>query len=196
MIGTPEGLANFRGLAAVPTGSEATYELALTLALGMAQDETDQRLEYVVEDVATIVGSGGPTLLLPELPVVAVDSVTVVDTPGDDAVELVETDDWTLAAGDDGRFGVLYRNGGSRWPKAPGLVTVTYAHGYGGAGPEVPAGLLGVIYKLAARGVANPDGLAQQTVGRWSGTYGSAAGFAFTAADKLALARYRPGRRH
>lgn len=182
MIGTLTDLAN---TLRIPGGFDDEDEPAGTLALesatGAVRDETRQWLELVEDDTITVSTRSGTDLLLPELPVVAVTTVTV------DGTDLVEDTDYELDLGDDGRRGIIRRLGGYAWP---GKVTVTYTHGYA----TIPPGLRAVVLRVAARGMSNPLGLNQETAGRWMGGYGTP-GAELNAADRIALEPYGAGRR-
>lgn len=78
-----------------------------------------QHLELVEDDEIVLDSKGGARLLLPELPVVAVDEVV------EDGVTLTAGDEYKL-----GRHGILHRVGGAKWPKGVQVIAVTYTHGY------------------------------------------------------------------
>jgi len=197
MIATADELATFLGVAPYTGAALEQAELALDLAEGIIKAELDQALAEVIDDTVTLAGTGGTELLLPELPVTEVTDVTVNDPADADPLALTADEDYIADLGDDGRRGILRRRG-TRWPGPTGTITVTYTHGYadgtGYAASTMPPALKAVALTLAVRAKSNPAGLTQETVGRWSGAYGGR-GFDLTAADKLVLERFLPGRR-
>ena len=199
MIATLTELAAFLRVEAFTAGPEEdAATLALELAEGTVKAELAQAIDRVTDDELTLDGSGGYALLLPELPVIDVTGVAVRETIEDAFSVLTADSDYVVELGIDGRRGVI-RRVGTRWPADGGSIVVTYSHGYdtagdGYGGSPTPAGLKAVVLRLAARGYANPLQLTQETVGRWSGTYSTAGGIV-TAADRMALDPWRPGRR-
>ena len=177
----------------------ARAELFLDMASAEIRAFLRQQVNRNAEDTVTIHTHGGTVLLLPELPVWSVSDVIVTPTGGD--AETLEADGFELAAGDDGRLGVLHRRGGSSWPNR-GSVTLTYDHGY-----DVPGSSEGAEHPLpdvfrvrclaaATRGLSNPTGNRQETIGRYSYTAGGAGdslGLTLTVGDQDALAAYMPG---
>jgi hypothetical protein len=81
----------------------ARAELALAAACDAVRDRMSQTLNAVTGDVITLVGTDSRALLLPELPVTAVTSVTVNG---------VAVTDWTLDAYG---AGILWRDARSSW---------------------------------------------------------------------------------
>ena len=121
---------------------DAAATEALDQACQAIRDYLGQRLDWVENEVIRLHGTGRRTILLPELPVNAVDAVSVTDNEATTA--LVATDWWV-----DGRSGVLFRVGtnGTRWPGGVANIQVTYDHGY----QVVPSSIAGVAMSLASR---------------------------------------------
>lgn len=180
----------------------------------LVRDELSQSLDYVADDVWTTRPRGGLLLLLPQLPVIDVTLVEERHEPADGWTTLVEDTDYEVDLFD----GTLHRRGrhvfstgsslsgavtswpGSVFPRHPGgLVRVTNSHGYA-IGPDVPDGvpplpgsIATVVKRVAARGYENPEAVVQDTVGKVTTSYGSAAGLYLSDGDKRSLARWRPG---
>lgn len=112
------------------------------------QDWTYQQLIYVANDVVTLDPVGGTSMLLPEVPVVAVGSVV------ESGVALVMTADYTWTAD-----GILRRRwpqqssrvwpltGVREFPNEPQSLVVTYSHGY----QTIPGILREVCIRSASR---------------------------------------------
>lgn len=167
----------------VDIGAVGGVQATLDVVTDLVRAELRQALDLVVGDRVTVRPAGKRALLLPELPIWSVTLVEQRTSADDDWAELVEGTDWEadLAAG------MIWR-GGHGWPRFGwGLgceVRVTYTHGwldptvdYGSVavpsdcGP-IPAGMRAVILRVAARAHGNPHGVRQETVGRWSASYG------------------------
>jgi hypothetical protein len=179
-------------------------DLMLELASNLVRDELDQRIDLVDDDVAELLGRGTNIILLPEVPVLDVTAVTIIGegTVDDDVLDGVDTDapEWRLERGYDGRVGILRRLCGC-WPHGR-IIRVVYSHGYelGGSGSggasttEVPGAIRLSVLRSAARGYVNPEGITQESIGRYAVTY-QTAGLVLTATDRAALARYYAGNR-
>ena len=92
---------------------EAAATEALDAACQMIRDYLGQQLDYVTNEVIRLHGTGRRTILLPELPVNAVDAVTVTDQG---ATTVLTVADWYV----DSRSGTLFRVGTSGGPVAHG----------------------------------------------------------------------------
>ena len=153
--------------------------IVIDATLPMLQRLTEQELIATGEtpDVARFRTRGvSNTILLPELPVTAVDEVNI-----DDEVFV----DWELRRG-----GLLVRTDGANWP-AGAEVMVDYHHGYEEA--EFPGELKMIALTIAAR--LYHQGLArQETVGASSITFSTPASTDFSAGELLLLATYRAPR--
>ncbi|WP_048574133.1 hypothetical protein [Streptomyces leeuwenhoekii] len=155
---------------------------AVQAAASIAAAETiiraalQQTIDAVAGDTAGLVGTGRRTILLPEMPVTAVASVTVDGT-------LQDAGTWRV-----NRHGVLTRLGGC-WP-LDADITVVYDHGYA----QVPAAVTQVCVQLAGRAWVNPRGMASESIGDWSGTWDKArAGDALTDYEMRLLEPYARG---
>ena len=157
-----------------PTGGLQALEMASDLIRGY----TRQVLSLVEGDVEVHDGAGHSVLLLRELPVVEVASVTVDGEP---------VTDWYAS-----EAGVLRRTDGESWPLNE-KVEVTYTHGY----EDLPGDIVAVTLQLAGRGVTNPSGIQREQLGQYAVTYtgGQVAGgtVGLTSGEKLVLDRYRVG---
>lgn len=126
-------------------------ELLLNIATGAIQEFTHQRLERATSTVTLYPNRF--TVFLPERPVVSITSVTY---------ENVAVAGWTLT-----EAGIVHR----AWP---GPVKVTYTHGY----LPIPFDIKGVCLDVARRGLTNPEGFVQKTVGDVSVSHGAHSGLA------------------
>lgn len=150
----------------------ASASLAISAASEMVRQYLNQQVDFVEGDVVVLSGTGTRALLLPECPVVAVNSVTV----GDD---LLVGADYRVTSG-----GLLWRltsdaldDDGvhitSVWTRGY-EVTVDYDHGFA----EVPGDIRLVVARLAvaiATDSGSLAGLRQETVDNYSYTRDSAA---------------------
>lgn len=157
-------------------------ELLLSLASGLVRNYTGQLFDLVADEELTLDGNGTPVLLLPEMPVAAV--TAVVEDPRGDAVALVDDTDFEWS-----EKGILTRLGGC-WRRRARWYTVTYSHGYA----ETPPDVKGVVLRVAARGVSNPEGIRQETIGSYSYSFGGsdAVGIVLFGPDMRELGSYRP----
>jgi hypothetical protein len=179
----------------------ARAELLLELASGLVRDELGQTLDYVADDDVTLIGPGGQVLLLPQLPVWEVTLVT--ETRFGNTRDLSIDVHYRLELGVDGLNAIIRRVPlVTRWPWRE-AVRVVYTHGYdtedstGVSAPPLPETLKAIILRTATRGYANPTGLRQETIGRYSYTNGQSgeAGMYLTAGDKAELGLFFPGQR-
>lgn len=144
---------------------------ALDAATAMIQALTNQTLEQVAGDVLVMDGSGTRVLMLPELPVTAVSAVEVDG-------EALSASEYQWSA--DGYL----RRTGATWPADLRNVEITYTHGYA----QLPALIVSMTAKLAARLYQVPASVRQETIGSYSTSYVSPT----LQADELALLdRYR-----
>ncbi len=153
-------------------------EAALKAASDAVRRHCSQTFDLVLNDEIALDGTGTASLILPELPVVQINSVTVTDWSG------VETPLYSLSR----HGGILRRTGWKIWPAGFGNVTVDYDHGYGvivsdeSSDGEIPAvvatvvpdDLKKVIIQLAQNMVTNIGrdvALQSKTVGPFSESY-------------------------
>lgn len=135
----------------IPADKIDTAQLLLDLAKGAIQDEVGQVIGLVGSDTIEFFGGSRTELLLPEIPV-------------RDVVSL--TEDGTLLAVDDyswDRAGILRRPSG-RWSKP---LVIEYSHGY----DAVPAAVRAVCLQAAARAYINPTGLPRENLGSYGVSY-------------------------
>ncbi len=132
--------------------------LALELASGAIVAWCGQAIERVVGDLARLDGVASDRIVLPERPVTAVGEVRIGGTV---------VDPQALAHS---ASGVLARTDGGDFSAPPGGVQVTYDHGY----DPIPEAVRAVCLQVAARALANPEGIRQEGIGGYSVTYASA----------------------
>jgi hypothetical protein len=117
--------------------------IAIDSACEIVRSYLDQYLNLVESDEVTLDGTGTYSLLLPQRPVVAVNSVEIAD----EADPEFYLDD----------AGILYRTDGVVWTKGHGNVTVDYDHGYAFHESDVdgarrmPSDIRRVALELASR---------------------------------------------
>lgn len=143
-------------------------ELDLDYACDTIRDHLEQTVDRVTDDTVTVFGNDTGALILPQVPVVSVASVT-------EDGELLDPADYSV----DLRFGLLFRQRGADALYGPSLAwdrwrsyTVTYTHGY--LPDDVPALLKTVAFKLARLGAvefAAAGGISQESVAGYSVTY-------------------------
>lgn len=158
----------------------AAADLALASASAVIRSWTRQSITRVENDVVRLRVLSDDELVLPQRPVVSVHQVQV------NSLVLV---DWVLSGER------LLRTGGWRclpgtttYPN-PGLVTVTYTHGW----DEIPDEVRAVCLDLAAMTLTNPSGLREVAIDDYrrvfaSETFGSGT---LSAAHMAMLAPYR-----
>ncbi len=171
------------------SGFDLLTEIALDAACQLVRDDLGQTINLVRGDIETHDGTGRESILLRELPVIDVASVT------EDDVELVPDDDYIV----DPRKGIIYRRSttwsygwsyGWSWPRRRQGIVVIYDHGWAiteadvvneDSGDEpivdrVPSGIRLVALEAAARIYRAPQTLAAvsaATSGVTSETIGS-----------------------
>lgn len=170
------------------TGTVVPAERAqffLDLASDAIRAACGQRLDLVTDDVVTFPGRWGREFVLPERPVVdvttvAIDGVELADAAwefdGRDTLRLIDA----AAAFDREAAGGHF---GGTCP-----VTITYSHGH----DPIPNAVKSVCLAVAARALATPDGVVQESVGSYSVSYSRVAGVALTPAELDVLGHYRP----
>ncbi len=151
----------------VPAAKAASAQRAIDAATAEIQDHCRQTLSRVENDEISLdVAPGQTRLLLPELPVVAVQAVTEAGRP------LQEGTDYVL-----GQHGMLHRIG-RPWAAGIQNVTVTYTHGYA----TLPGTLVDICKRSAARAYQaglraeaqeGVPGVQAESLGDHSVTYGA-----------------------
>lgn len=182
---TVEELADFLELDAPEAGTDDERRARTVLiphASGLVLGHLKRSSLEPEERTALLDGNGSTVLLLPGDRVV--DVVEVVEDPRGDATELVDDEhfEWTGA-------GVLTRLDGSLWRRRARWYDVTFVEGLF---PEEIDAVKGVVCRVAARALVNPEGLATESMG------GYVSGFAFdetrlptlAAGDRRDLDRY------
>lgn len=119
----------------IPAAKLASANRAIVEATAAIQNYCRQQIERVTLDVVTLDCIGGARILLPELPVDSVASVT------EDGELLVVDDDYKL-----GRHGILYRIGAT-WPSGIQIIEVIYTHGYA----VIPDDVVSIATRAASR---------------------------------------------
>jgi len=176
-LATVDELRTFMG--GTVTFEDDTAELYLRLASGEVRAATGQTYDAVIDDTAVISGDGTRTLLLPEVPVTAVTALVDLTGPLEAPVPAT-TWEWS-------EHGIIRRIDTGRWARRYRAYRVTYDHGYG----VIPDVVTGVVLRMAARVIDNPEGIKQEGTGRWSMTRaGESAGIGLLPADWLALEGY------
>ena len=179
----------------ISTGDQVVAcQRAITAASEAIRNYCNQTIHLVEDDEYTFdVPAGQYNLILPELPVVSVESVV------EDDETLTVTDDYILA-----NHGQLIRVG-ARWKQGWQIVTVTYTHGYA----TIPDDIADMATRIAARvyqaGLRAADmdgvpGVAAKSLGDYSvqyttegseGVMGVSAARALLMSEKDLLNRYR-----
>jgi hypothetical protein len=132
----------------------ARAQVALDAACEAVREYTCQAIDLVTDDEIGVVGSGTQYLLLPQLPVAEVASITDEDAAA--------VDDWSLRDS-----GIVYRAEGWR---AGHLYTVTYTHGW--APEDVPGDIKMATFQLAHGFTSSLSGQVQQeSIGGYSVSY-------------------------
>ncbi|MFJ6579247.1 hypothetical protein ACIQMY_25210 [Streptomyces sp. NPDC091368] len=124
----------------------ASAELALASASALIRSWTRQDITQVADDIATLRVLSECELVLPQRPVVSVSQVRV------NSLTLL---DWVLSGDRLLRTGGWRRLPGTTTYPDPGLVEVTYTHGYS----QVPDDVRAVCLDLASMTMMNPRGL-------------------------------------
>lgn len=139
-------------LAAATQRSEldpAAADLALASASAVIRSWTRQSITQVIDDVVTLRVLHHSELVLPQRPVTSVSRVRV------NSLTLL---DWVLSGDRLLRTGGWRRLPGTTTYPDPGLVEVTYTHGYA----EIPDEIRAVCLDLAAMTLTNPGGLRER----------------------------------
>lgn len=169
-----------------PTLDEERAEFFLQIASGEARGYTGQLFDLVEDDEVILNGRGTRILLLPELPVLAVTEVLEGYGTVDEAVIAGPLGASPVYEWDED--GVLERIDGGVFRRRRRWYRVTYDHGY----EVIPDDVKGVVLRAAGRAFYSPEGVRQETLGRYSYTLaGEQAGIGLYAPDRLELDPYR-----
>jgi hypothetical protein len=143
-----------------------------------------QTISLMLEHEITIPSTGTIALVLPERPVIAVESVTVLMGPVD-WHEYAPMGGLEVRAGwaTEGRFtwdawGRLTRLDGLRWGSKFDPVEVVYSHGYDPIPGDIVGLVAGKVSSFLGAAGSNPTGLKSLQTGAMSETYANAAGTA------------------
>lgn len=170
---TPEDLRVHLRLDSIDT---ADAEAALAAAEDVIRAGLGQSVDQALVDTVHLTGNGRTVLLLPEVPVTAVTSVTIDGTALD-----ADGYRWN-------REGILTRLCGV-WP-LDADVQVVHDHG----NEPIPAAVSRVCVQVAGRAWVNPQNVEAETMGDRSVTYSkSRNGEELTAYEQTLLARYGSG---
>lgn len=144
-------------------------------ASAMIRRTARQDFDFTSNDAITLAPTQTDTLLLPQLPVTAVASVTT------DGLLLTEETDYRvmLPAG-------IIRHLRKRWTKP---IDVVYSHGY----TTLPEDLKAICVEMSARAWVNPRGVLSEQIGNYSARWGAdgPAGLALDDLEKMTVMSYR-----
>jgi hypothetical protein len=138
----------------------ATADLALAAASAVIRKWTRQDFTRVTDDVKVLRVLDERELVLPQRPVVSVSQIRV---------NSLVLQDWVLSGDRLLRTGGWRRLPGTTTYPDPGLVEVTYTHGW----DEVPDDVRTVCLDLASTTVTNPSGLRSVSIDDYSRTFAS-----------------------
>lgn len=172
-------IEDLRGFLDDPLLDEELGLRMLRIASGEVRAYAGQDFTAVTDDDIVLDGTGTRVILLPELPVL---DVSVVEegaggqrTPLDGPAAARPVWEWSV----DGILRLVSPHG--RWARRFRFYRVIYSHGY----DPIPDEVIGVVLRIAARGVENPEGMRQESLGRYSYT---------TAGEQAGLGLYGPDR--
>jgi hypothetical protein len=179
---------------AVPALKLAAANRAIIEATAAIQNYTHQALEAVVGETIILDCIGGTRILLPELPVTALASVT------EDGDLLVVDDDYKL-----GEHGILHRVD-AYWAVGIQIIEIEYSHGYA----VIPDDIISIATRAASRAyqaglraeeMSGISGVTALSLGDYSvsfggegageGVLGASAAPLLLKSEKLQLDRYR-----
>ena len=157
------------------TGAEIAFNPVASIYMEAACDcirlYIDQNVDYKANDSISIPGSGTTALILPQMPIVSVSSITKDDDED-------EVDDTTYHV--EGRSRVVLNSGWNKWLRSS-WYTVVYSHGYALTQADVdedsgiyrvPATLrlraLEVAATALVSGVTGVGGVKSESIGRYS----------------------------
>lgn len=164
--------------------------LLLTIASGEVRAATGNDFDLVEDDEILLSGRGSSVLLLPQAPVLEV--VSLVEAPGSSSERELAGPSSSSPAFEWSEDGILRRIDGGIFARRFRFYLATYDHGFA----DTPDEVKGVVLDLAGDSYLNPDGIRQETLGRYSYTVaGREAGVGLLRAHEDALAPYVVGRR-
>lgn len=179
----------------------------LSQASDIVRRYTRQTLNYVQNDTITLPGNWDNTLVLPQRPITAVNSLLINGNAPTSYTVWKKLDDtlYISSGAYQPDFGVLLWGGNALWgpagsnsgPQATGAtwqgpqatITINYNHGY----QTIPGDIVNVTAGLVAVAVASPVGVEQEKVGGYQVRYTRSEGgaMALQAGDKEILNYYR-----
>lgn len=136
----------------------AAADLALASASAVIRRWTRQTITRVVDDVVQLRVIDCDALVLPQRPVESVSQVMA---------NALVLNDWVLSGERLLRTGGWHRLPGTTTYPDPGLVQVTYTHGW----DEIPDDVRGVCLDLASATLSNPAMLRQEAIDDYSRTF-------------------------
>jgi hypothetical protein len=147
----------------------------LESATGIVQRAARQTFTLAVDDTVTLMPTGTNLLMLPELPVLAINAVTI-------SGDVLDAGGYMFT-----RSGLLYRVPTTgRWTS---LVTVDYDHGY----ETIPEDIVGIVTEIAARAWQNPRNVLSEQIGTYSARYAlDRSSLGLSDGEMLLLRQYRP----
>lgn len=183
-----EAFAEFRSAEFDP--SDVFALRALESASALIRSSLRQWVELVEDDVVILDGLGQEGLLLPQIPVVEVTDVTILDVTD----TILTPDEWHLDAA-----GILWRVPRYcwpfSWPSQRGNVQVTYTHGYAVIPDEAVTLCCSVASRLLVTSSSAGALITSQTIGGASVTYETTSGTTTTGgltAEEDAILRAYP----
>lgn len=167
--------------------------IALDSACDILRKEAGQNYDYVEDDTALVWANGlSGALLLPEMPVYSVSSVTKVGLSGGSDTDLVVDDNYIF----DEEMGAVFALDPAN-PFSKGRYSLTYTHGYvvdsGAPGlpanvQEYPSSLRMLALQLASR-IYDQGLVLQETVGSYVAIYSAREAIVLTEREKSQLER-------
>lgn len=139
---------------------DAAAAVALASASAVIRKWARQTISRVVDDTVRLRVLDCDELVLPQRPVVSVSEV---------AVNGLVLNDWVLSGDRLLRAGGWHRLPGTTTYPDPGLVQVTYTHGF----EEIPDDVRAVCLDLASATLANPSMLRQESIDDYARTFAS-----------------------
>lgn len=165
----------------------------LTLASGLIQQKTKQKIERVTDDLLSVRSVYGERFRLPERPVVSVQSVTLTPQSGSPTVLDANTyyleSDELVRASFPVRYQQFFANWTRGWLGPLYKLDIVYTHGF--ADDEIPELVKAICMEIVVRVWVNPGSVAREIVGNVSTVYDnnrfSPVGLAITDAEKSDL---------
>lgn len=168
----------------------ARAELYLRLASGEVRAATGNDFDFVEDDEILLSGRGSTVLLVPHAPLVDVSEL--LEAFGTSSELELAGPDTSSPAFEWSEDGILRRIDGGVFRRRFRFYRLTCSHGF----EVTPDEVKGVVLEIAGDGYLNPEGIRQETLGRYSYTVaGREAGVGLLASHEDALVPYAIGRR-